>query len=101
MSYNKHIFFCTNMRENGKKSCNQKNSQEMRDYAKKRIKDLGLDGEGKVRMNSAGCLGKCAQGPVLVVYPDATWYQWSEKNDIDEIISSHIINNEPVQRLII
>ena len=71
----------------------------MRDYAKSRIKESGLAGQGKVRVNKAGCLDRCEKGPVCVVYPEGTWYTYIDEEDVDEIIDSHIINGKPVQRL--
>ena len=44
----------------------------------------GLAGPGKVRVNKAGCLDRCAGGPVVVVYPEAVWYTYVDKDDIDE-----------------
>jgi (2Fe-2S) ferredoxin len=73
----------------------------MRDYCKGRVKALGLNGEGKVRVNQAGCLDRCEEGPVLVVYPEGTWYTYVDKADIDEIIDEHLVNGRVVQRLAI
>ena len=60
--YKRHIFFCVNDCGLGadRPSCACCGSQEMRDYAKARVKDLGLSGEGQVRVNRAGCLDRCA-----------------------------------------
>jgi (2Fe-2S) ferredoxin len=52
-----------------------------------------------VRINQAGCLDRCAGGPVLVVYPEAVWYTYVDKHDIDEIISSHLQQGQVVERL--
>jgi (2Fe-2S) ferredoxin len=52
-----------------------------------------------VRVNQAGCLDRCAGGPVLVVYPEAVWYTYVDKQDIDEIISSHLQQGKLVERL--
>ena len=71
----------------------------MRDYAKKRVKELGLAGEGKVRINQAGSLDRCGEGPSIVVYPDAVWYTYVDKSDIDEIIEEHLQNGRVVERL--
>ena len=71
----------------------------MRDYAKSRIKESGLAGQGKVRVNKAGCLDRCEKGPVCVVYPEGTWYTYIDEEDVDEINDSHIINGKPVERL--
>jgi len=100
MSYfEKHVFFCTNQREDGQPCCSDHDAQAMRDYAKKRIKKLDLNGPGKVRINSAGCLDRCGEGPVLVVYPEAVWYTYVDQADIDEIVDSHLIGNQVVERL--
>ena len=87
MSYYKHhVFFCTNKRDDGRQSCGDLNSGPMRDYGKKRIKELGLSGEGKIRINTAGCLDRCEKGPVVVIYPEEVWYSFVDKDDLDEII---------------
>jgi (2Fe-2S) ferredoxin len=56
--------------------------------AKDKVKALGDRIAGKVRINSAGCLDRCAQGPVMVVYPEAVWYTYVDQEDIDEIVES-------------
>jgi (2Fe-2S) ferredoxin len=71
----------------------------MRNYCKDRVKALGLNGAGKVRINSAGCLDRCEQGPVLVVYPEAVWYTYVDREDIDEIIDQHLVHGRVVERL--
>ena len=97
--YERHVFFCCNQREAGAQCCNNHGSQKMREYAKDRVKQLKLDGPGKVRINQSGCLDRCEQGPVLVVYPEAVWYTYVDKEDIDEIISEHLQNGRIVKRL--
>jgi len=99
--YQYHVFFCTNLRESGAQCCEQCNATEIRAYAKQRIKELGLSGEGKVRINTAGCLDRCELGPVLVVYPEETWYSYLDRQDIDEIIEKHLSGGEVVDRLLI
>ncbi|HMB58329.1 MAG TPA: hypothetical protein VKN35_00325 [Xanthomonadales bacterium] len=71
----------------------------MRDYAKKRSKELGIAGAGNVRVNSAGCLDRCEEGPVCVVYPEGVWYTYVDEFDVDEIIESHLLKGKPVERL--
>lgn len=71
----------------------------MRDYAKERVKALKLSGPGKVRINTAGCLDRCKEGPVMVVYPEAVWYSYVDQEDIDEIIREHLQNGRVVERL--
>ena len=100
--YQHHVFFCLNQREDGENCCAQHNARAMQEYAKKRCKELGIaGGEGRVRINKAGCLNRCELGPVLVVYPEAVWYTYVDEHDIDEIIDSHLLRGEPVARLMV
>ena len=102
MSYYKHhIFFCLNERKNGEASCAQHDAQGGFDHCKARIKSEGLAGPGGVRVNKAGCLDRCAGGPVAVVYPEATWYTFVDNTDIDEIVQSHLLGGQVVQRLLL
>lgn len=97
--YQRHVFFCTNKREDGSACCQDHNAQAMRDYAKKRVKELKLDGKGSVRVNNAGCLDRCSEGPVIVVYPEGVWYTYIDEEDIDDIIEEHLVNGRVVERL--
>lgn len=99
--YNHHVFFCTNQRDDGRKCCEQSGATELRSYAKAQIKSLGLSGRGQVRVNTAGCLDRCGFGPVMVIYPDETWYRYQNKADVDEIIGSHLQGGKIVERLLI
>ena len=65
--YQRHIFFCLNERINGEDSCAHHGAKEGFDHCKNRIKEIGLSGPGQVRVNKAGCLDRCAGGPVAVV----------------------------------
>ncbi len=97
--YARHVFFCCNQRDNGEQCCNDRGSREMRDYAKDRVKALKLSGPGKVRVNQSGCLDRCKEGPVMVIYPEAVWYTYVDRDDIDEIIDEHLVHGRIVQRL--
>jgi (2Fe-2S) ferredoxin len=97
--YKYHVFFCTNQRAAGDACCNALGADKMRTYAKDRIKALGLNKPGQVRINSAGCMERCGEGPVLVVYPEATWYTYVDREDIDEIIEEHLVHGRIVERL--
>ena len=94
-----HVFFCTNQRKEGETCCANHGANDLRGYAKDKVKALKLNGEGKVRINSAGCLDRCDEGPVMVVYPEAVWYTYVDKEDIDEIVESHLKNGKIVERL--
>ncbi len=100
MSYFRyHVFFCTNQRDDHGQRCKEYNTTAARAYLKKRTKELGIKGAGGVRINSAGCLDRCTEGPVIVVYPEAIWYTYVNHDDLDEILHSHLIGGEPVARL--
>jgi len=64
---------------------------------KARAKALGLKG---VRINTAGCLDRCAHGPSLVIYPEGIWYTMRTEADVDEILASHLRDGRPVERLL-
>ena len=98
--YERHIFFCLNERKSGEACCAQFNAQAAFDRCKIQIKAAGLSGPGKVRVNKAGCLDRCAAGPVAVVYPEAVWYSFVDLDDIDEIVESHLKNGKVVERLL-
>jgi (2Fe-2S) ferredoxin len=99
MSYYKHhVFFCLNRRDDGPCCCDH-DAEAVFEYAKGRVKSLGLRGKGNVRVNRAGCLDRCSEGPVLVVYPEAVWYTYVDNSDIDEIIESHLQQGKVVERL--
>lgn len=97
--YRYHVFFCVNQREAGEACCANLGAQAMRDYAKDRVKQLGLAGQGGVRVNQAGCLDRCPEGPVVVVYPEGVWYTYVDRDDIDQIIDEHLVHGRAVARL--
>ncbi len=97
--YERHLFFCLNQRSGGEACCADHDAQAAFDHCKARVKDEGLAGPGKVRVNKAGCLDRCAGGPVAVVYPEAVWYTYVDRNDLDEIVDSHLKHGRIVERL--
>jgi (2Fe-2S) ferredoxin len=97
--YRYHVFFCTNLRVDGSQCCEQCGAQALREYAKRRVKELGIAGKGGVRINTAGCLDRCSEGPVLVVYPDGVWYTYVDEEDVDEILEKHLLRGASVWRL--
>jgi (2Fe-2S) ferredoxin len=97
--YERHIFFCLNQREGDRACCANHAAQQMQEHAKARIKALNLSGAGKVRVNKAGCLDRCDDGPCAVVYPEGTWYTYVDQHDIDEIVDRHLVKGEVVERL--
>src|SRR5690606_11213617 len=99
--YQRHIFFCLNQRDNGQSSCGDHQPQAAFEHCKKRVKEAGLSGVGQVRVNKAGCLDRCAGGPVAVVYPEDIWYTFVDLADVDEIIDRHLVKGEVVERLVL
>ncbi len=96
-----HVFFCLNKREDGAACCTDKGAEAAFDHMKSRVKKLSLNGQGKVRINRAGCFDRCGEGPLLVVYPQAVWYTFVDNDDIDEIIESHLLHGKVVARLVV
>lgn len=102
MSYYKHhVFFCVNRRESGENCCAQKGSESIQAHAKARIKALRRAGPGGIRINRAGCLDRCDLGPCVVVYPEGVWYTYVDEKDVDEIIDSHLLRGQIVERLLL
>ncbi|MCU0931472.1 MAG: (2Fe-2S) ferredoxin domain-containing protein [Serpentinimonas sp.] len=97
--YQRHIFFCINQRDNGQECCAGQGAQQAFDYCKSQAKAMGLLGPGQVRVNKAGCLDRCAGGPIAVVYPEAVWYTYVDQADLDEILTSHLRDGVVVERL--
>jgi len=97
--FEKHIFVCENKRPEGhpRGCCSEKNSVQVKELLKRRIKELGLN--TTVRVNSAGCLDACEYGVTVVVYPEQIWYGKVNVDDVEEIIQMHIVKNIPVERL--
>ena len=99
--FEKHIFFCLNQREGGQACCANQGAQAAFEHCKASVKAAGLAGAGKVRVNKAGCLDRCAGAPVAVVYPEGVWYTFLDNSDIDDIIESHLKNGQVVERLLL
>ena len=97
--FERHVFVCENRRDQDdpKGCCARKGASEIRDRLKELTFEAGL--KGRVRVNSAGCLGHCAVGTTVVVYPEAVWYGKVTIDDVDELFREHIVNGEPVERL--
>ena len=93
-----HVFCCTNERPAGHPdgSCAGRGAVRLRNYMQARAQELGLD---DVRINSAGCLDRCAHGPTVVVYPDGVWYHCASFEDVDAILLSHLRDGRVVERL--
>lgn len=97
--YRKHVFMCTNEREEGhpRGCCKEKGSEDVRNYMKAKAKSLGLK---DVRINASGCLDRCELGPSVVVYPEGVWYTCTSFEDADEILQKHLVEGGRAERLL-
>ncbi len=97
--FGQHLFICMNQRDDGRECCAEKGAHAAQQHLKTRVKELGLNRGDNVRINQSGCLGRCEEGPVLVIYPQGTWYTYIDNADIDEIIDEHLVKGKIVDRL--
>lgn len=93
------IFLCANQRPPGhpRGSCGEKGGQELLFKLSELFETKGLF--GKVGLTQTGCIGPCGVGPILTVFPDNVWYKNVSVEDIEEIVQSHLIDGNPVERL--
>ena len=98
----KHIFICQNQRPEGhhRGSCDPLGAGELPKVFKKKLAEHGVRAD-QVRAITSGCLEQCEHGPTVVIYPDAVWYGGVRPEDVDEIVTSHVLGGKPVERLII
>ena len=99
--FERHIFVCANVRDasSPRGCCDPAGQAELQKALKAKLAERGL--KGRVRANKSGCLDQCEHGPNMVIYPEAVWYGGVRKEDLDEIVESHIIGGRPVRRLMI
>lgn len=95
----RHLFVCQNERPvGGKPSCAARGSTAVLESLQRAV---GADPElwGKVAVTPCGCLGPCFEGPMVVVYPEAVWYGGVTAADATEIVTEHLAQGRPVERL--
>ncbi len=88
MYYQKHIFICTNQKEQGRTCCANRGGLPFFEHFKAQLNRSGLSGAQGIRISKSGCLGRCKEGPALVIYPEGIWYTYQTFADLDEIIES-------------
>jgi (2Fe-2S) ferredoxin len=99
MPIERHVFVCRNERPvEGKPSCGARGGAEVFAALQGAV-GARPDLWGKVAVTSCGCLGPCFEGPMMVVYPDAVWYRGVAPADVTEIVESHLVGGNPVERL--
>ena len=90
--YRSHVLVC------GGTGCTSSGSQQIMDTLKSEIEKNGLAEE--VSVVQTGCHGLCALGPIMIIYPDATFYSMVKVEDIPEIVSEHLLKGRVVTRLL-
>jgi (2Fe-2S) ferredoxin len=102
MSYfDRHVFVCTNARQDAcKKSCNDHGEgTQAAKFLKNEVAKRALNGKGHIRISQAGCLGRCQEGPALVIYPEGHWYTYQTEQDLLQILEEDLINQRQVTSL--
>lgn len=87
-----HVLVC------GGTGCTSSGSQAIREKLAEELKIQGLDEE--VKIVQTGCFGLCALGPIMIIYPEGTFYSRVTPEDIHEIVSEHLLKGRIVERLV-
>lgn len=101
MYYKKHVFICINQKAAGKPCCANHQTELLAEHLKSQLLEKEMHGPDKIRVTRSGCLGRCAIGPSMVIYPEGVWYRPKTTHDIDIIIESHLQKNEIVEHLVL
>ena len=81
-----HVFVCTNDRGGERRSCADNNSQLIKSKLKDAVNEKGW--KGKIRISTSGCMGLCAKGSNVMIYPQKVWFSEVFPDDLDEIVST-------------
>ena len=91
-TYRTHVLVC------GGTGCTSSGSARIRERLEKEIEANGLSDE--VCVVKTGCFGLCALGPIMIVYPEGTFYSMVQEEDIPEIVTEHLLKGNVVKHLL-
>jgi (2Fe-2S) ferredoxin len=94
-SFHRHVFLCI-----GETCCSAETGNAAWDALKKELKDRNLslaDGPAACYRTKVGCLRVCAGGPIMVVYPEGTWYCGMTADRVPRFVQEHLIDGHPIE----
>ena len=86
-----HVLVC------GGTGCTSSGSRQIRERLAEELKAQGLENE--VKIVQTGCFGLCEHGPIMIIYPEGTFYSRVTPDDVPEIVSEHLLKGRIVERL--
>ena len=91
-NFKKHVLIC------GGTGCTSSKSVQIKEKMEEAIKAAGIENEVQVVLT--GCFGLCALGPIVIVYPEGTFYSRIEIKDAETIVNEHLVGGNPVKSLL-